>query len=117
MSELTIWHNPRCRKSREVLQLLEAKGADLEIVKYLETPPSAGELDRVLTSLNMQPRQLMRRKEAPYRDLNLADEKLSRDDLIAAMVENPILIERPVVIRGSRAALGRPAENVLDLLN
>lgn len=117
MAKLNMWHNPRCRKSRETLALLEQRGADVEIRKYLETPPDAEELGRVLDLLEMEPRQLMRRKEAPYKELNLAAGHHSRQELIAAMVANPILIERPVVISGNRAALGRPPENVLKLLD
>ena len=116
-AELTIWHNPRCGKSRAALALLRDAGAEVRIIKYLETPPTAEELDRVLDQLGLEPRLLMRRKEAPYKELHLADEKLSRSALIVAMVSHPILIERPVVIRGSRAALGRPPENVLALLS
>ena len=113
--ELTIWHNPRCRTSREALALLTEVGVEVNIIKYLETPPTAAELGRVLEWLGMEPRQLMRKKEAPYKELNLAAEELDRNDLIAAMVANPILIERPVVIRGDRAVLGRPPENILAL--
>ena len=117
MAKLKIWHNPRCRKSRETLALLEQGGAEVEIINYLETPPSAVELDRVLKALGLEPRQLMRRKEAPFKELQLSGEQHSRSDLIAAMVAHPILIERPVVLRGSRAALGRPPESVLPLLD
>ena len=117
MAKLKMWHNPRCRKSRETLALLEQHGADFEIMKYLETPPDADELGRVRDLLAFEPRQLMRRKEAPYKELDLAADQHSRESLIAAMVAHPILIERPVVISANRAALGRPPENVLKLLN
>lgn len=113
---VTIYHNPRCSKSRQTLQLLQEKGVEPEIVEYLRTPPSAAELDEFLTKLGMAPRDLMRRKEAPYKALNLADESLTRDALIRAMVENPILIERPIVVKGGKVALGRPPEAVLDIL-
>ena len=115
MSEVTIWHNPRCSKSRATLSLLEEHGLDPKIVEYLKTPPSAAELKSVLKKLHMKPRELMRKGEDVYKELNLADESLSDDKLIDAMVKNPALIERPVVLFEARAALGRPPENVLDL--
>lgn len=115
MSEVTIWHNPRCSKSRATLSLLEEHGLDPKIVEYLKTPPSAEELKSVLKKLHMKPRELMRKGEDVYKELNLADEGLSDDKLIDAMVKNPVLIERPVVLYAARAALGRPPENVLDL--
>jgi len=115
MSEVTIWHNPRCSKSRATLSLLEEHGLDPKIVEYLKTPPSAEELKSVLKKLHMKPRELMRKGEDVYKELNLADESLSDDKLIDAMVKNPVLIERPVVLYAARAALGRPPENVLDL--
>lgn len=114
-SDIVMWHNPRCTKSRQTLALLRERGVEPEIREYLKNPPSADELDDVLRRLAIEPRQLMRKKEKPYHDRQLADEALSRDELIAAMVEEPILIERPVVIRGERAALGRPPENVTAL--
>ena len=113
---VVIWHNPRCSKSRQGLALIENQGIEPIITRYLEDPPSAGELDRVLTLLGMAPRSLMRRKEAIYKELGLDDESLSRSELITAMAENPKLIERPVVINGDRAALGRPPEAILEIL-
>ncbi len=114
--ETVIWHNPRCSKSRATLALLEEHGIRPKIVLYLETPPDADEIDRVLGLLGRTPRELMRRKEPEYRELGLDDPALARDALIAAMAAHPRLIERPVVIRGERAALGRPPEAVLDIL-
>ena len=113
---VTIYHNPRCSKSRATLKLLEERGAAPEIVEYLKTPPDAATLDGLLTMLGLDPRALMRRKEAPYKENGLDDERLTREALIAAMVANPILIERPIVVCGGRAALGRPPEAVLDIL-
>lgn len=113
---VTIYHNPRCGKSRQTLQLLADKGIAPEIVEYLKTPPDAATLDEFLAKLGMEPRDLMRRKEAPYAALNLADESLDRAALIAAMVENPILIERPIVVSDGKVALGRPPEAVLEIL-
>ncbi len=113
---VTIYHNPRCSKSRQTLALLQDRGIEPRIVEYLKEPPDAATLDRLLTALALAPRALMRRKEAPYKELNLADKGLARDALIAAMVANPILIERPIVTKGERAALGRPPEAVLGIL-
>lgn len=114
--QVTIYHNPRCSKSRETLALLEARGIEPRVVAYLETPPDAATLRGLLERLGMQPRELMRRKEACYRELNLDDPALDDAALIRAMVENPILIERPIVVTGRGAALGRPPENVLAVL-
>ncbi|MDE1172953.1 MAG: arsenate reductase (glutaredoxin) [Parvibaculaceae bacterium] len=111
----TIYHNPRCSKSRQTLSLLEQHGLDPEIIEYLKTPPSAAELKDILKMLKMTPRELMRRGEDVYKQLGLEDESLPDDKLIAAMVENPVLIERPIVVHEGRAAIGRPPENVLDL--
>ena len=113
---VTIYHNPRCSKSRQTLALIQERGIQPRVIEYLKDPPDAASLDKLLNSLNMAPRELMRRKEAPYKALNLADEGLSRAALIAAMVENPILIERPIVTNGAKVALGRPPEAVLEIL-
>ena len=117
MSEsAVIYHNPRCSKSCQTLALLTEKNEPLKIVKYLDTPPNKETLEIVFDYLGLEPRQLMRTWEAPYKTLNLDDESLSRDDLIAAMRENPILIERPIVIKNGKVAIGRPPESVLDIL-
>jgi len=113
---VTIYHNPRCSKSRATLALLEEKGVEPEIIEYLQTPPSKDEMIRILDGLGMEPRNLMRRKEEPYKALGLSDAEKNRDMLIDAMLDNPILIERPVVVNGGRYALGRPPENVLEIL-
>lgn len=113
---VTIYHNPRCSKSRAALALLEENGVAPKIVEYLKTPPSKAEMKRILKGLGLEPRELMRRKEAPYAELGLDNPKLGRDDLIDAMLENPILIERPVVAKDGKYALGRPPENVLGIL-
>ncbi len=112
----TIYHNPRCSKSRQTLALLEERGIQPEIVKYLETPPDAQTLEQLLQWLGKEPRELMRRGEPEYQALGLDDPALSREALIQAMVTQPKLIERPIVVRGSRAALGRPPEDVLEIL-
>ena len=113
---VTIYHNPRCGKSRQTLALLRENGIEPEIVEYLKTPPDAATLARLLAMLGRAPRELMRRGEAAYKANNLADPALDDDALIAAMVETPVLIERPIVVKGTKAALGRPPEAVLDIL-
>lgn len=114
--ETVIWHNPRCSKSRQTMALLEDRGLSPRVVDYLKTPPSAEEIDQVLELLDMEPRELMRRKEAEYAENGLDDPALTREQLVAAMVTNPRLIERPVVLHEGRAALGRPPEAVLEIL-
>jgi arsenate reductase len=114
--KVKIYHNPRCSKSRETLQLLRDKGVEPEIVEYLKTPPNAEELDAILQKLGMEPRDLMRKKEKPYDENDLFDKSLDRQALIRAMIEHPILIERPIVVIGDKAAIGRPPENVLAIL-
>ncbi|WPE17557.1 arsenate reductase (glutaredoxin) [Candidatus Thioglobus autotrophicus] len=111
-----IYHNPRCTKSRLTLGILEEKGVNFEIIKYLDTPPSFDELKALLTDLNLQPRALMRTFEVPYKDNHLDDESLSEDALIQAMIENPILIERPIVRTANGVAIGRPPENILTII-
>ena len=113
---VTIYHNPRCSTSRATLKLLRARGIEPKIIEYLETPPDASTLKRLLKMLGLQPRALMRRKEAAYKDNRLDDPGLGEDALIRAMVAHPILIERPIVVSGAKAALGRPPEAVLDIL-
>jgi len=113
---VTIYHTPRCSKSRQTLALLEEHGANATVIEYLKTPPSAQELDAILKKLGKEPRDVMRKKEEPYKALGLDDANVSRDALIKAMVENPILIERPIVVAQGKAALGRPPEAVLDIL-
>ncbi len=116
MSEsVTIWHNPRCSKSREALKLLEAEGIEANVVKYLETAPGEEEIRDVLKRLGIKARDLMRTKEALYKELGLKD-VTDEDALIRAMAEHPKLIERPVVIKGGKAVLGRPPQNVIDLV-
>jgi arsenate reductase len=112
----TIYHNPRCSKSRQTLGLLTDRGIAPLVIEYLKTPPDAEALKDILALLGKRPRDIMRKGEAVYKELGLADEALSDDDLIEAMVANPILIERPIVLSGGKAALGRPPENVLDIL-
>jgi len=113
---VTIYNNPRCSKSRQTLQLLEARGLKPEIVEYLNDPPSAAELKAILKKLGIKPHDLLRQGEARYAALGLKERALSDDALIELMIENPILIERPIVVSGSKAAIGRPPEKVLEIL-
>lgn len=116
MTELTFYHNPRCSKSRAALELLEGRGLTPTIVRYLETPPTSTELQSVLGKLGIAPRQLLRTGEDEYKQLNLADTSLSDGQLIDAMVAHPRLIERPILIAGDAAAVGRPPEKILEIL-
>jgi arsenate reductase len=113
---ITIFHNPRCSKSRATLALLQEQGIEPEIRLYLDNPPDATELSAILKKLGLKPRELMRKGEAEYREQGLADKSLSDAQLIAAMVATPRLIERPIVLAGRKAALGRPPESVLGIL-
>ncbi|RXZ44389.1 arsenate reductase (glutaredoxin) [Crenobacter cavernae] len=115
MSDVTIYHNPRCSKSRETLALLQEKGIEPAVIEYLVTPPDAVTLSALLGQLGVSPRDLIRKKEAEYEALGLDDPALSDEQLIAAMVAHPRLIERPIVVANGRAALGRPPEAVLAL--
>ncbi|MBC8282765.1 MAG: arsenate reductase (glutaredoxin) [Nitrospinae bacterium] len=110
----TIYHNPKCSKSRQTLALLEEQGIKPDIIEYLKTPPSAEKLKEILSLLGISPRDLMRKKEDEYKEL--ADPELSDEDLIGLMVKHPILIERPIVLANGKAALGRPPELVLEIL-
>jgi len=116
MTDITIYHNPRCSKSRETLQLLRDRGIDPTIVEYIKQPLSPAQIKGLLAMLKKNPRELLRKKEAEYAALNLANPKLSEGDLIKAMAEHPQLMERPIVVVGKRAALGRPPESVLEIL-
>lgn len=113
---ITLYHNPRCSKSREALNLLREKGLEPEVILYLETPPSAKVLKMLLAQLGISARDLLRKGEDAYKDLGLADTRLSETALIKAMVENPKLIERPIAVKDTKAVIGRPPENVLALI-
>lgn len=116
MTDMTLYHNPRCSKSRGALELLEARGLQPQVVRYLETPPSASELRALLAKLGYGARQLLRSGEEEYQTLGLADPALDDAALIAAMVAHPRLIERPILVVGDKAVVGRPPERVLELL-
>lgn len=113
---LTIWHNPRCTKSRQALALLEERGKKPKVVEYLKTPPKGAEIKAALAAMGKKPRDIIRKGEDAYKELGLSDPALSDAALIKAMAENPILIERPIVLNGKKAALGRPPEAVLAIL-
>ncbi len=117
MGDFTIYHNPRCSKSRQTLALLQQHGIEPEIVLYLEQAPSKKQLKELLQKLGISARDLLRRGEEEYKALNLGDAGLSEASLIDAMHAHPHLIERPIVVHGARARLGRPPENVLELLD
>lgn len=112
-----IYHNPRCSKSRQTLELLHDEGIETEVVEYLKTPPDAATLEKILSGLGMEPRELIRKGQDEYKALGLDDINLSREALIKAMIENPILIERPIVITDKGIAIGRPIENVKKILS
>ena len=113
---IKILHNPRCSKSRQTLQLITEKGIEPEIIQYLKTPPSKEELEEILDLLGLEPRELMRKKEKEYKEAGMDNPDLDREALIQGMVDHPKLIERPIVIKGGKAIIGRPPEQVLDIL-
>ena len=115
MSQITVWHNPRCSKSRETMKLLDERGVESRVVKYLDEELTVDRVKELLSQLGLEPRELMRTKEAIYRELKLKDES-DPERLIEAMVEHPKLIERPIVIKDGKAVIGRPIERVVELL-
>lgn len=115
-ASVTIYHNPRCSKSRATLELLRERGVEPTVVEYLKDPPTVEELDRILRLLGREPRELMRPKEAAYAEAGLDDPTLDRAALLAAMVAHPSVIERPIVVTDDKAAVGRPPESVLAVL-
>lgn len=112
-----IYHNPRCSKSRQSLQLLYDNGVEANVVEYLKQPPDAATLEHILNLLGLEPRELMRRHESIYKELDLDNEAHSRASLIQAMVEHPALIERPIVISQGKAVIGRPPERILEIIS
>ncbi|MEJ2372257.1 MAG: arsenate reductase (glutaredoxin) [Sulfurimonas sp.] len=116
MKNITIWHNPRCSKSRQALALLDENGCEKEVIKYLEQTPNKSEIKKVLAMLGISPRELMRTKEDIYKELDLKNEN-NEEKLIEAMAENPKLIERPIIIKGNKAIIARPPEKALELLS
>tara|TARA_B100001250_G_scaffold81465_1_gene67194 strand:- start:12 stop:362 length:351 start_codon:yes stop_codon:yes gene_type:complete len=116
MSDFIIYHNPRCSKSRQTLEILNQQEVDTEIVLYLENPPSAEEVASILEKLGLSSRDIIRKGEEEYKLLNIKDQSLTENELISFMSENPKLIERPIVVKDDKAIIGRPPENVLSLL-
>ena len=114
--KIRIFYNPRCSKCRLTMDILNDKGVDISVVEYLNTPPGSAELSEVLELLNIKPRDLMRKHEAPYKDNRLDKPDLTDEQLIQAMIDNPVLIERPIIINGKKATIGRPPEKVLEIL-
>lgn len=114
---VTIYHNPRCSKSRATLALLEERGIQPEVVKYLETPPDAATLRKIISMLGIGARDLLRKGEAEYKELGLDDATKTDDEIIAAMVKHPALIERPIVIANGQARIGRPPDSVLEIID
>ncbi|MBU0720340.1 arsenate reductase (glutaredoxin) [bacterium] len=115
MNQITIWHNPRCSKSREALSILEENDCEKEVVQYLQTNPSKEQIKNILKMLGLKPRELMRIKEDIYKELHLKDET-DDEKLIEAMAKNPKLIERPVIIKGDKAIIGRPTSIVAEFI-
>ena len=116
MNNFTIYHNPRCSKSRQTLELIKNKGVEPEIILYLEKPPTVSVLSKILDYLQMKPRDLLRKGEDEYKNFNLKDMSLNDSTILKIMSENPKLIERPIVLSGNKAIIGRPPENVLELI-
>ncbi len=113
---IIMYHNPRCTKSRQTLQLLKEHNIEPEVIEYLKTPPSRKTLSDILDMLGLEPRALIRKNETVYQEKNLGNPELSHSELIAAMVNDPILIERPIVINEGRGALGRPPEKIVEII-
>ena len=113
---VTIWHNPRCSKSRQTLELLKSKGVEPTVREYLKEPPSKAEVEALVTLVGGDPRELIRDGEAEFKALKFRKADLTKADIVDAIVEHPVLLQRPIVVKGSRAAIGRPPEAVLTLL-
>lgn len=114
--KITIYHNPRCSKSRETLKLLQEEGVEPEVIEYLKDPPSVSELEEILKKLGAEPEAIVRKKEAAFKDLGLDKGLPERKKLLSILHENPVLIERPIVVKGKKAVIGRPPENARELL-
>lgn len=116
MATFTIYHNPRCSKSRQTLEILNNNGIEADIVEYLKTPPNKAQIKNILKALDLEPQDIMRKKEAEYKQAGLDKPNLSRDEQIDLMIANPKVIERPIVVKGDKAVIGRPPENVQELI-
>lgn len=116
MSDFNILHNPRCSKSRQTLELLQENGIEPKVIKYLETPPTGEELKAIVKNLGVSPRDILRKKEAEYKEAGLDNQELTDEQVISLMTQYPKVIERPIVFNDKAAAVGRPPENVLDII-
>ena len=114
--KVMIYHNPRCSKSRQTLEILQIRNVDIEIIEYLNSPPTSHKLQEILQLLGMSPRELMRKNEEPYRSNNLNAPDLANDELTEFLIKYPILIERPIALANERAIIGRPSERVLEII-
>jgi arsenate reductase (glutaredoxin) len=115
-SQITVYHNPRCSKSREALEILKQNGVDPIVVNYIKTPPLRAEIDAILNKLNLRPKDVLRRKEAVFTELGLQDKLEDDEEIVRAICANPILLERPIAISGDTAVIARPPEKILELL-
>ena len=115
--EVRIFYHPKCSKCRLTMDILKSKDVNVAVIEYLNTPPSSIELNEVLNLLGLEPRDLMRKHETPYQEHKLDNPDLSREQLIQAMIDHPVLIQRPIIIHGNKAVIGRPPEKVLDILS
>ena len=113
---VTILHNPRCSKSRQSLELLTNNGVDAQVILYLQDPPTSSEIKNILKKLNLSPSEILRKGETRFKELAISLENIDDDQLITLMVENPILIERPIIFNETKAVIGRPPENTLDII-
>lgn len=116
MAHVTLYHNPRCSKSRAALSLLQERGAEVHVIEYLKNPPDEEALHQLVAMLEIAPRALLRTNEAPFRELHLEDDSLDDAEILHAIAANPILMQRPIAVTGERAVIGRPPERVLELL-
>ena len=116
MEHFSIYHNPRCSKSRQTLNLIKENGINPTIILYLENKPKVNELKKILDLMNMKPRELLRKGEDDYKIFNLNDSSKSDEEILKIMSENPKLIERPIVVTGNKAVIGRPPENIFKII-
>lgn len=116
MKQTTIWHNPRCSKSRAAVELLQSRGVDFLVIKYLETPPSTQQLEQIVKLLGSKPADLVRKQEPLFDQLGLGDRTLSDDEWLTVLSENPQLIQRPIVVHAGKAAIGRPIDRIIEIL-
>lgn len=117
MNQTTILHNPRCSKSRAAVELLHSRGVDFQVIKYLETPPSTLQLEQIVKLLGIKPADLVRQQEPLFAQLGLGDRTLTDAEWLTCLAENPQLLQRPIVVHGGKAAIGRPIEKIIEILD